>query len=128
MTIERYFSEIKATVDRIATPHFVAATNVNFETRPGGQGFLSGVINFADGSKFYFREYLDATRDSVEKIMYSYHYQDSASKLILRYDNSAHRPALESFEHKHDSTGATAHPAPRLDQVLAEIIELQKWV
>jgi hypothetical protein len=127
LTIEIYFSQIKAIVDHYTGASFVTNVSVNLETRPGKQGFLAGAIEFVDGSEFYFREYLDAASDDIEKIMYSYHYQDATTQMILRYDNSAHRPVVGSLEHIHDDAGVRPHSAPRLEDVLAEIIELKNW-
>ena len=127
MGIEEYFSQIKVILDRYAAATFVVSANIAFDRRPGDQGFLSGVVQFTDGSALYFREYLDAANKIVEKLMYSYHYQDTTGKMILRYDNSAHRPSLKSFEHKHGAMGTKKVAAPGLETVLLEIVELQHW-
>ena len=37
----------------------------------------------------------------IEKVSYAYQYQDSDGRLIFRYDNAVHRPALRFKEHKH---------------------------
>lgn len=105
MGIETYFSQIKAIIGKYAVASFVISANVNLDTRPGDQGFLAGAVTFVDGSELHFREYLDVAGKTIEKVMYSYHYQDAASRMILRYDNAAHPPALVSAEHKHDVSG-----------------------
>ena len=96
--------------------------------RPGDQGYLTGAVIFADDSKLHFSEYVDQTGDVVDKLMYTYHYQDTDNQLIFRYDNALHRPALSSIEHKHLPTQITAAPAPTLDDVLAEIATMRGWV
>jgi hypothetical protein len=103
--IEEYLSQIQALLDRYAAASFVVSVSVTTDRRPGEQGFVSGKVQFTDGSTLYFREYLDADTQTVEKLMYVYHYQDTAGKMILRYDNAAHRPSPHSFDHKHDATG-----------------------
>ena len=127
MAIDSYFSEIKALLDRYAATTFVVSVNISFETRPGEQGFLVGSVEFTDGSRLYLREYLDAEGEIVEKIMYSYHFQDAEGKMVFRYDNAAHRPILSAAEHKHDSGGAHASLAPALENVLIEIVESNRW-
>lgn len=128
MAIEEYFSQVKAVVDKYVAASFVASTNIAFETRPAEQGFLSGTVQFVDGSTLRFREYLDAIRETIQKVMYSYHYQSATAQMILRYDNSAHRPTLASVEHKHDASGVKETNAPTLEDVLAEIAEMRHWM
>jgi hypothetical protein len=77
--IQTYFAQIKAAIDRYAAANFVLESTVNFETRPGNQGYLHGHIVFVDESRYFFREYVDATADQVDKVMYTYHYQDAAN-------------------------------------------------
>ena len=84
MVIQNYFARLKASLDRYATTSFVLETKVNFETRPGDQGYLTGSVEFIDSSKLYFSEFLDTVGESVDKIMYRYHYQDAANQLIFR--------------------------------------------
>ena len=115
--IQAYFDQIKAIVDEYAGTSFVLDVNVGFEVRPGGQGYLSGSITFVDGSVLYFREFLDAVKGIVDKLMYTYHYQDVGNQLIFRYDNARHRPPLRSLEHKHTPEQIIEIPAPTLEDV-----------
>jgi len=119
--IQAYFNQVKALVDQYAVTRFVLDANVSFEMRPGEQGYLTGSVIFLDGSALYFREFLDAVKDAVDKLMYTYHYQDAGHKLIFRYDNARHRPPLRSLEHKHTPGRAMEAPAPTLEDVLAEL-------
>ena len=126
--IQAYFDQVKAIVDQYAATRFVLDANVSFEMRPGGQGHLAGAITFADGSALYFREFLDAVRDTVDKLMYTYHYQDTGNQLIFRHDNARHRPPLRPPEHKHTPGQVIEAPAPTLEDVLAEIVMAKGWV
>ncbi|WP_350329501.1 MULTISPECIES: DUF6516 family protein [Cyanophyceae] len=36
---------------------------------------------------YFFREYVDL-QESIEKLSYSFHYQDRENNLIFRYDNA----------------------------------------
>jgi len=126
--IQAYFNQVKAIVDPYAATSFVLDANVSFEVRPGGQGYLTGSIIFADGSALYFREFLDAVKDTVDKLMYTYHYQDAGHQLIFRYDNARHRPPLRSPEHRHTPGQVIEAPVPTLEEVLAEIVVAKGWV
>jgi hypothetical protein len=128
MVIQAYFNQVKAIVDQYAATPFVLDANVSFEMRPGEQGYLAGSIIFADGSALHFREFLDAIGDVVDKLMYTYHYQDGGNQLIFRYDNARHRPPLRSLEHKHTPGQVIGALAPTLEDVLTEIIVAKGWV
>jgi len=126
--IQAYFNQIKTLVDQYAATHFVLDASVSFETRPGEQGYLTGSLTFVDGSVLHFREFLDAVEETVDKLMYTYHYQDVGNQLIFRYDNARHRPPLHSLEHKHTPGQIVEAPAPTLEDVLAEIAVTKGWV
>ena len=126
--IQNYFDQIKASVDQYAATGFVLDANVSFETRPGEQGYLAGSVTFVDGSVLHFAEFLDAIGESVDKLMYTYHYQDASDQLIFRYDNARHRPMLRSLEYKHIPGQIVEMPAPTLDDVLAEIAMDKGWM
>ncbi len=80
--ILNYFDQIKTIVNQYGSTSFVLETNVSFETRSGGQGYLTGRITFVDGSELHFSEYLDEARDEIDKVMYTYHYQNVNRQLI----------------------------------------------
>lgn len=121
MIIQRYFESIKRTVDQYGATHFIIEAKTSFDIRPGGQGYLNGSIYFVDGSILYFKEFLDAVDNNMEKLMYSYHYQDRDDRLIFRYDNAAHKPKLPFREHKHLSNQILEAFSPTLRQILSEI-------
>jgi hypothetical protein len=92
------------------------------------------MITFMDGSQLHFREYLDGIRGEaqssiqIDKLSYSYHFQDSERQMLFRYDNAAHKPALPAQEHKHVGDTVAVAAAPTLEDVLVEILILRKWV
>jgi hypothetical protein len=126
--IQTYFTQIKRIIEQYAATSFVLEAQMHFDMRPGDQGYLAGTLIFVDDSKLHFSEYVDQTGEVVDKLMYTYHYQDTDNQLIFRYDNALHKPALSSVEHKHLPTQIIAAPAPTLDEVLAEIATTKGWV
>ena len=126
--IQTYFTQIKRVIEQYAATSFVLEAQMHFDMRPGDQGYLTGTLIFVDDSKLHFSEYLDQTGEVVDKLMYTYHYQDTGNQLIFRYDNALHRPALSSVAHKHLPIQIIAAPAPTLDEVLAEIVTTRGWV
>lgn len=97
-------------------------TTLNTDLRAGDQAFIQGTVHFIDHSSLHFKEYLDVVSDQVDKVMYSYHYQDAQKQLIFRYDNAAHKPLLAFTEHKHFSDRVEAASAPTLAEILKEIL------
>jgi len=69
----------------------------------------------------FLSEYLDL-RYKIEKLTYSFHYQNKETGLIFRYDNAAHKPALEFLDHKHVGNEIYQSAIPELRVVLEEII------
>jgi hypothetical protein len=128
MAIQAYLVQTRASIDKYAATSFVIDAETSFEIRPGDQGYLTGSITFVDGTVLHFKEFLDATGETVAKLMYTYHYQDASNQLIFRYDNARHRPLLRSLEHKHTPGQVKEMPAPTLDDVLAEIAVAKGWV
>jgi hypothetical protein len=128
MTIQSYFNQIKTLVDRYATTDLILESKVNFDLRPGEQGYLSGSVIFTDSSILYFREFLDAFGGSIDKVMYTYHYQDTNYSLIFRYDNALHKPTLLFREHKHLPGNIEDAGAPTLEDVLSEIFMIKGWM
>lgn len=48
--IQAYFDGLKQVIDRYATAPFVLDAQVNFELRPGDQGYVVGAVLFQDES------------------------------------------------------------------------------
>jgi hypothetical protein len=71
----------------------------------------------ADGSTLHVNE-----SSLIGKNKYSYHWQDTQNKLVVRWDNAPHHPHLASFPH-HRHEGGTVYESPRvsIDEVLLEI-------
>jgi hypothetical protein len=126
--LETYVAEIKEAIDRYGATAFVLEARISFELRPGGQCHLEGAVTFADQSALHFREFLDQTGNTLEKVMYVYHYQTDTGTLLFRYDNARHRPALPFEEHKHTPDEITPVEAPNLIVVLEEASQLGGWL
>ena len=128
MVIQTYFDQIKKVLNRFATTHFVIEVKIHLDIRPGEQGYIKGTIHFIDHSTLHFIEFLDAFKDIVDKLKYSYHYQDKTNKLIFRYDDAVHKPILPFREHKHLPEEILESPAPTLSDVIVEIFTIKEWI
>jgi hypothetical protein len=109
-------------------PYKVVATgeavlvSLQVDQRSTVRGFISGSLQFHNGSILHFREFIDISQ-AEPKIMYAYHYQDADHNLIFRYDNAAHRPALLQPEHKHIQSNISASPVSTLPGILDQILK-----
>ena len=130
MIMQAYFNRINSLVDRYVATDAVLDANVNFDLRPAEQRKNKKIITFKDGSSLHIREFLDAVAEEIEKVMYTYHYQNVNQSVIFRYDNAAHKPALALRDHKHLASGEIEEnlAPPNLADVLAEIVMLQGWL
>ncbi len=70
MRIKHYFDEIKLLIDRFEATHFMLNTLLHFDMRPADQGYINGSISFVNGSILYFKEFLDADDENIDKLMY----------------------------------------------------------
>ncbi len=121
MLLTEYLSGLVKTIDEYSKSGYVLTSELKIDARTEKIGLIKGAIIFIDNSKLFFTEYLDL-RYRIEKLTYSFHYQDKNSKLIFRYDNATHKPALSFEDHKHIGSHILQSEIPELRNVLEEII------
>ena len=119
-----YTRSITETLNKVVATGETVLLTLQVDQRSSIQGFIAGSLQFDDGSVLHFREFVN-TSHAEPKMMYVYHYQDADSKLIFRYDNAAHKPALPQSEHKHTPWGVEGSPVPTLVEVLDQILKLR---
>ena len=117
-----YARGLSHVLDSVVATGEVIRTSVQVDQRSALRGFMSGSVQFDDGSTLDFREFVDISQ-TEPRIMYAYHYQDANHRLIFRYDNAAHRPALSQPEHKHTPSGIELVSAPTLPTILDLILQ-----
>lgn len=116
-----YARQIQTAVDELIRTGEAHLSDLQIDARSTLRGYIAGLLQFQDGSELHFREFIDMNRLDP-RLMYAYHYQDANKKLVFRYDNATHRPALSQLEHKHTPTDIEPSSAPTLSQVLDEIL------
>ncbi len=122
MFLSEYLSDVTKTIDEYAKTSIILSSKVESDFRTERIGFIKGKIIFIDDSKLFFTEYLDL-RYKIDKLTYSFHYQNKKANLIFRYDNAAHKPSQEFTEHKHTGDMVVQSSVPELKYVLEEIIK-----
>lgn len=120
-SIDDYFQSV---LILISDSPLINSSNVVMDKRTLRLGMIRGDLYFNNGSRLHFRELIEVLAESVERFMYSYHYQDSQGILIFRYDDTPHFPELNGFPH-HKHTPENVSPAGEIDleSVLREIKE-----
>jgi predicted AlkP superfamily phosphohydrolase/phosphomutase len=105
VSLRDYLEAFHRAVERIDEYGFAESIDIQEEIRPAKQAVIKAYVTLVDGSILNIMEYIDA-KYRVEKISFAYQYQNREGKLIFRYDNASHRPALKFTDHKHLPDGS----------------------
>jgi len=116
-----YAREVEKTLHSAIAAGEAVSVSVQVDQHSSLRGSVGGTLQFNDGSQLHFREFLDVSLPEP-RLAYAYHHQSSDQRLVFRYDDAAHGPALASSTHKRLPTGAEPSPAPSLAQVLSEVV------
>ena len=123
MLLSEYQAQLTAIIGRYAQSDLIISSELSVDARTPKMGVIKGTLGFVEGVRLFFTEYVD-TRYRLEKLTYSYHCQDAADRLLFRYDNAAHKPALAFPCHKHLPSGAIIEAeVPDLAAILDEVLE-----
>ena len=122
MLLNTYQNNIVSIIQKYVDNGYILSFNFSVDARSNYIGFIQGSLEFIQGSRLFFREYVDL-QESIEKLSYSFHYQDQDYNLIFRYDNAQHKPDLGYVEHKHIRNKIISSEIPDIEQVILEIID-----
>jgi len=124
LNINDYIFSIESIVYSISI-----ATNYHFhiDRKTEDIAFISGRIDFKDGSMLEFKEFIEKTDSHIEKYKYGYNYRMNTD-ILFRYDNAPDPRAkkLTSFpHHKHLRNGniIASKPVEFID-IIREIEEI----
>ena len=92
MLLNEYLFDLIKAINEYSKSGYILTSGLNIDARSEKIGLIKGSVIFINGSKLIFTEYLDL-RYKIEKLTYSFHYQEKDGNLIFRYDNAVHRPA-----------------------------------
>lgn len=123
INIHQYFDIIHSTIIHSMT------TDYEVEYLPVSQteGYIEGVLYFADESRLEFTERVEIRSRRPQKKIYRYQYIKSG-KRFLGYDNAPHHPHLPNFpHHKHEADSVISVTGESsLQEVLIEIATLME--
>jgi hypothetical protein len=120
MLLSDYQFNLQAIIQKYVAEGVILSFTFSVDTRSIYLGFIQGRLDFTDTSILFFKEYVDLQL-SIDKLAYSFHYQDSATNLIFRYDNAKHKPDLGFSDHKHIKDKIISSSVPDLEKVILEI-------
>lgn len=121
MFLNDYISNLEKTINKYFDTETIISSEIKVNAKSDSIGSLKINIIFIDDSKLFIKEYLDL-RYGIDKLSYSYHYQDKDNMMIFRYDNAIHKPVLSFNAHKHIKNKVIQYDIPLLEEILEEII------
>jgi hypothetical protein len=125
LSIDDYISQLESIINSFP---IVTSYNLIIDRKTREIAFISGKIDFRDGSILDFKEFIEDTGVRIEKYKYAYNYRKGSDNLF-RYDNAPDPRAkkLMSFpDHKHSRNGELiASVKINLFVVLGEIEGMQ---
>lgn len=121
MLLNTYQNNIISIIEKYVDNGYILSFSFSTDVRSNYIGLIQGFLEFFDGSRLFFKEYVDL-QDSSEKLSYSFHYQDRENYLIFRYDNAKHKPDLGYADHKHADNTIIPSTIPDIEEVIVEII------
>ena len=121
MLLTEYLSDLAKLISNYSKTDLILSSKLMIDARTERIGLVKCTIVFINESKLFSTEYLDL-RYKVEKLTYSFHYQDKDGNLIFRYDNAAHKPTMTCINHKHIKDNIIESEVTELKDILEEII------
>lgn len=122
MLLRNYLQLFRQGIEKLDNFGYTESIEIKEEIRPNKQAIIKAKIILVDNSVLYIKEYIDA-KYKIEKVSYAYQYQDSNGRLIFRYDNAVHRPALRFKEHKHIKAEVIIEASlPDISDIIDEVV------
>ena len=123
MNISDYIAKLESVINSFA---IVSSYNLTIDRKTADIAFISGKIDFRDGTLLDFKEFIEDAGGNIDKYKYAYNYR-RASANIFRYDNAPDPYAknLKTFpRHKHtkENNIVESHLV-ELSDVISEIEE-----
>ena len=121
MSISDYTAELESVIN---SSTIASSYNLNIDRKTADIAFISGRIDFRDGTTLDFKEFIEGSEDTIDKYKYAYNYR-KGSDSIFRYDNAPDPSAkgIKTFpHHKHLKGGVIVESRQvNLSDVISEI-------
>lgn len=73
MLFNTYQTNIITIIQKYIDDEWILYFNFSVDSRSDYVGFIQGNLEFSQGSRLFFKEYIDL-QESIEKLSYSFHY------------------------------------------------------
>jgi hypothetical protein len=124
LNISDYIAELEALIN---SSKIVSSYNLTIDRKTADMAFVSGKIDFRDGTILDSKEFIEESEGNIEKYKYGYNYRKGSDN-IFRYDNAPDPRAkdIKTFpHHKHLKDGSIVESSHvKLSDVISEIEEL----
>lgn len=121
MSISDYTAELESVIN---SSTIVSSYNLNIDRKTADIAFISGRIDFRDGTTLDFKEFIEGSEDTIDKYKYAYNYRQGSDS-IFRYDNAPDPSAkgIKTFPHHKHLKGGTIIESRqvKLSDVISEI-------
>lgn len=115
-----YLAQVKALI--VMNPqimHWAAAR----EEAQGDAGLFRYKLMLRDGSVLEMFENFRIVQETVKVTKYSFHWQDSAGRLRMRWDNASHHPEVASHPH-HVHAGSESNVLPHAPVTVEDVLNI----
>jgi len=124
MSLQEYIDQFRRTLEKLQDFGLSEFFDFKQEIRPGKRAFINAKVVLVNETVLHIKAYINA-RYKINIVSYAFQYQRKNGKLIFRYDNAAHKPALEFKEHKHLENDTIIYASvPEPENLIDEILEL----
>jgi len=121
LSISDYIAKLESIIN---SSEIASSYNLNIDRKTSDIAFISGTIDFRDGTLLDFKEFIESADENIEKYKYAYNFR-KASDCIFRYDNAPDPSAknIKTFpHHKHLGDGTIVESKQiELSEVIREI-------
>jgi hypothetical protein len=122
MSLREYLERLREGIELLHKYDYTESIQINEQIRPNKQAVVNAKLVLNNGSVLYIKEYIDA-KHGTDRVTYAYHFNDRDGKLLFRYDNAVHKPALRFKAHKHNADGTIEYAAlPDIFDLVDDII------
>jgi len=121
LSISDYIAKLESIIN---SSEIVSSYDLNIDRKTSDIAFISGTIDFRDGTILDFKEFIESADESIDKYKYAYNFR-KGSDCIFRYDNAPDPSAknIKTFpHHKHLGDGTIVESKQvELSEIIREI-------
>jgi len=121
LSINDYIINLETSINSFP---IVASYNLNIDRKTADIAFISGQIEFRDGSILDFKEFIESSENKIEKFKYGYNFRRGPD-IFFRYNNAPDPNAkvVKTFpHHKHLHNGKIVESSLiEIKEILEEI-------